>query len=63
MGKPAAVSAQRDVSFLQTVEALRARLGSLMLGDDDLLLLAYEEISRTTTYEEQAYHADRSCAV
>jgi hypothetical protein len=52
---------QRDSGLLRSVAALQKKAGTVRLSDDDLLLLAYEEISRTTTYEEQSYHPDRPC--
>ena len=55
------MNGRQGVSLPASVAATRQRIGSIMLADDDLLLLAFEEIARTTTYEEQSYRADRPC--
>ncbi len=55
------MTAQRNNELLWSVAALQKKTGNARLSDDDLLLLAYEEISRTTTHEEQSYHPDLPC--
>ncbi len=45
----------KQLTLIESVEDIRRRIGSVMLSDDDLILLALEEIARTTTYEEQSY--------
>jgi hypothetical protein len=47
----------RDPEFLRRTEAVRQKSGRQLLDDNDLLLLACEEISRTFTREEIRYSA------
>ncbi|MBN1575704.1 MAG: hypothetical protein JW913_04080 [Chitinispirillaceae bacterium] len=56
------MTGQRNMSLLQAAAVTRKNMGTSCLSDDDLLLFAYDEISRTTTYEEQSYRADRPCS-
>jgi len=55
------VTADADRPLAARLAEVRAKVGAAQLDDDDLLLLAFEEISRTTTYEERAYGAGRPC--
>lgn len=45
----------RDAAFLREAESARERIGRGPLTDDDLIILACEEISRTCTREELRY--------
>jgi hypothetical protein len=45
----------RDPEFLRQAEAVRQKFARQLLEDNDLLLLACEEISRTFTREEMRY--------
>jgi hypothetical protein len=47
----------RDPAFLKSVDAITRKMGKKPLDDDDLILLACEEISRTFTHEEKKYQA------
>jgi hypothetical protein len=46
----------RDAAFLQRVKKVQERIGRELLTDDDLIVLACEEISRTFTREEKQYN-------
>lgn len=46
----------RDPAFLQRVQNIRERAGREILTDEELIVLASEEISRTCTREEQQYN-------
>jgi hypothetical protein len=52
---------RQNQQFLEAVAIALSKAGRTVLGDDDLLLLACEEISRTTTYEELNYTSGTSC--
>lgn len=45
----------RDAAFLLKVKNVQDRIGRELLTDDDLIVLATEEISRTYTREEKQY--------
>ncbi|NLG18699.1 MAG: hypothetical protein GX556_15325 [Fibrobacter sp.] len=45
----------RSDDFIRVVEAVRKKEGNQLLTDDDLIILAAEEISRTFTHEEKNY--------
>ena len=47
--------------MLEMTAAVKEKCARTPLEDSDLLLLAYEEISRTTSYEEKEYLTDRPC--
>jgi hypothetical protein len=47
----------RDPAFLESVDVVTRKMGKKPLDDDDLILLACEEISRTVTHEEKNYRA------
>jgi hypothetical protein len=47
----------RDTEFLKAVDTVTRKMGKKLLTDDDLILLACEEISRTVTHEEKNYQA------
>ena len=47
----------RDPVFLKSVDMVTRKMGKRQLDDDDLVLLACEEISRTVTHEEKNYRA------
>jgi hypothetical protein len=47
----------RDTEFLKAVDTVTRKMGKKPLDDDDLVLLACEEISRTVTHEEKDYQA------
>jgi len=47
----------RDPLFLETVDKITRNMGKKSLDDDDIVLLACEEISRTVTHEEKNYQA------
>jgi hypothetical protein len=47
----------RDPVFLESVDVVTRKMGKKPLEDDDLVLLACEEISRTVTHEEKNYQA------
>jgi hypothetical protein len=47
----------RDPVFLKSVDSVTRKMGKKPLDDDDLMLLACEEISRTVTHEEKNYQA------
>jgi hypothetical protein len=51
----------RNASMLEMTAAVKEKCARTPLEDSDLLLLAYEEISRTTSYEEKEYLTDRPC--
>ena len=51
------VADPRDQAFLHAVDLVTRKMGRQCLTDDDLLLLACEEISRTVTHEEKHYQA------
>ena len=44
-----------DPQVLLELENVRKKCGRRLLGDDDLAILACEEIARTTTREEKNY--------
>ena len=48
----------RDPELIKTVEAISGKCARTLLSDEELLLLACEELSRTTTYEELQYRPD-----
>lgn len=50
-----------DVPFTEALSLTRGKVGRFALDDDDLLLLACEEISHTTTYEEKNYTTGSAC--
>jgi hypothetical protein len=41
--------------FARYIEEIQKKTGTELLSDDDLLVLAAEQISRTFTYEERGY--------
>jgi hypothetical protein len=47
----------RDPEFLKAVDIITRKMGKKLLSDDDIILLACEEISRTVTHEEKNYQA------
>ena len=47
----------RDPGFLKSVDTVTRKMGKKPLDDDDLALLACEEISRTVTHVEKNYQA------
>ena len=47
----------RDPAFLQSVKMVWDRIGREILTDEDLIVLAGEEISRTCTREEKQYNS------
>ncbi|MBN1759912.1 MAG: hypothetical protein JW863_16415 [Chitinispirillaceae bacterium] len=47
--------------MLAAVEQIRDKCGRQRLTDEELLLLAGEEISRTTTFKELRYCSDQPC--
>jgi hypothetical protein len=53
----------RNREFLATVAAVREKIGKTLLGDDDLLVLLCDEISRTTTFGERNYSEGASCKI
>ena len=42
-----------EQSFIEKVDQIKAALGKTLVHDDDILMLAADEISRTTTFNEQ----------
>ena len=60
--KGPAVSKERNGEFLEAVRQAKLKCGTAPLSDEDQLLLAFEEISRTVTYEELHYGTGQSCA-
>ncbi len=48
-------SESRSDDFNKVVEEVRKKEGHQLLNDDDLIILAAEEISRTFTHEEKNY--------
>jgi hypothetical protein len=58
----ASVNAAEESSLAGQAAQLRARAGAAPLSDDDLFVLALDEITRTTTYQERAYGTGSSCA-
>jgi|GEM_PF-5921174 len=57
-GRSFSVNGQSGISFEQAVESARRKVGAVLLKHEDLMLLACEEITRTTTYEELSYLSD-----
>jgi hypothetical protein len=49
------LSDPRDPDFLSAVDAVTRKMGKQPLSDEDFILLAGEEISRTVTHEEKEY--------
>ncbi|MCU0610091.1 MAG: hypothetical protein MUF22_10040 [Chitinispirillaceae bacterium] len=49
-----------DFAFIRLVNETRQKIGRQQLDDNDLVILACEEISRTFTHEEKNYAAGRS---
>lgn len=47
----------RDPAFLKIVSQTQSRIGREVLSDEDLIVLAGEDISRTWTREERHYDA------
>jgi hypothetical protein len=47
----------RDPSFLEMVKKTRDRAGRELLNEEDLIVLATEEISRTFTRQEKQYNS------
>jgi hypothetical protein len=45
----------RDPAFLRLIKETKEQAGRVLLTDDNLLVLACEEISRTFTREEKHY--------
>jgi hypothetical protein len=54
-GEPDAMMDDRNPEFVDQSGRIREKCGTELLSDDELLLLACEEISRTTTYRELGY--------
>jgi hypothetical protein len=52
------VNDPRNPELLKMVEAISGKCARALLSDEELLLLACEELSRTTTYEELQYRPD-----
>jgi len=42
-------------NFLQTIEAIEKKIGTTLLSDSDLLMLACYEISKSYTRDEKDY--------
>jgi hypothetical protein len=51
-----------DRPLADCVADLRAKIGAVPLDNNDILLLALDEISRTITHEELAYSTGKPCA-
>jgi hypothetical protein len=47
----------RDPEFLREIDKVKSAIGKRPLSDDELIVLAGEEISRTYTHEEKKYKA------
>jgi hypothetical protein len=47
----------RDPAFLREVAAIKAAIGRRPLSEDEMVVLACEEISRTYTHDEKSYRA------
>jgi hypothetical protein len=47
----------RDPAFVREVAAIKETLGRRPLTEDELIVLACEEISRTYTHDEKSYRA------
>ena len=47
--------------FSDVIGTVRDKCGKVPLSREELLLLACDEISRTTTYEELRFRNDPSC--
>lgn len=47
----------RQADFLKEAEKVQLNIGRKPLSDEDLIILACEEISRTCTNEEKRYNA------
>jgi hypothetical protein len=50
-----------EPSFAAAVATAKKKCGSMRLTNEELLLLACDEISRTTTWEERSYATGGSC--
>ncbi len=48
----------RNPDLLNAVTVISGKCARTLLSDEELLLLACEELSRTTTYEELQYRSD-----
>jgi hypothetical protein len=46
---------QNPVSFEETVKTVKSKIGKKKLTDEDLLVLAAENILHTHTFEEKGY--------
>ena len=47
----------RNPDFLTSVERVKEKIGRRQLEDDEMIVLAVEEISRTFTHEERGYRS------
>lgn len=50
---------KRSDDFLREIGRIHQRMGTIMLADEDLIMLLAEEISLTTTREEKQYSSGK----
>jgi hypothetical protein len=49
-------SGTRDVAYCTFIDSIKSRIGLKILSDDELIALAFDDISHTFTQDERNYN-------